>query len=124
MKFSLLGRGRWPRNARCLVMLALALALTACIEADYRPTSSTPTLPAFDGIVEVLKKFPPGEHMMLGTLFIEGGLAVTKATMLNALRSKAAAVGANAIVMQGKLRSTKGPQGTRTKLAAWAIRKP
>ena len=39
-------------------------------------------------------------------------------------QKKAAAIGANAIVMQGKLRTSKGPDGTRTKIAAFAIRKP
>ena len=124
MKISLLSGSSRARGAKCLAALALALTLTACIEADYRPTSGTPTLPAYEGAVEVLKNFPPGEHLMLGTLFIEGGIAVTEATMLNALRKKAAAVGANAIVMQSKMRVSKGPEGTRTKLAAWAIRKP
>ena len=61
---------------------------------------------------------------MLDTLFVEGGLAVGKPTMLKALREKAAAIGANAIVMQGKLRTSKGPNGMRTKLAAFDIRKP
>lgn len=112
------------RGLQWLACIGLAVLLTACIEADYRPTSSAPTLPPFTGTVDVLKAFPRGEHVMLGTLFIEGGLAVTEDTMMNALRKKAAAIGANAIVMQDKLRTNKGPEGTRTKLAAWAIRLP
>ncbi len=115
---------RIRRSGKWLASIGLAIALTACIEADYRPTSSAPVLPPFTGTVDVLKAFPRGEHLMLGTLFIEGGLAVTEDTMMNALRKKAAAVGANAIVMQDKLRAYKGPEGTRTKLAAWAIRLP
>ena len=115
---------RSPNRGKRLVIMAMALTLAGCIEADYRPSSNSPALPPFDGPVEVLKKFPPGEHLVLGTLFVEGGLAVGESTMLKALREKAAAIGANAIVMQGKLRTSKGPDGTRTKIAAFAIRKP
>ena len=115
-----------PRGlvAAVLWLPLVALLLGGCKGVDYRPTSTAPKLPPYTGTVEVLKKFPPGEHIMLGTLFVEGGLAVQESTMLSSLRKKAAAVGANAIVLQGKLRANKGPQGTKTKLAAWAIRVP
>jgi hypothetical protein len=92
-----------------------------CAQPDFTRTESAPQLPAYTGKVSVLKQFPYDGYVLIGTIFVRGGLTVSEQKMRKSLREKSAAQGANAIVMQGKLRTLGGDNGSDTQLAAWAI---
>ena len=56
-------------------------------------------------------------------VFVEGVLLTKDASMVASVKKKAAENGADAVVMQSKIKVFKKPDGNTTKkLAAWAIR--
>ena len=112
---------------RCLIRtLALAGALLAgCSTAEFNRNASAPDYPPYDGEVAVLTELPPaGQFERLGVGVATGGDAGTRSALLRSLKKKAAAGGANAIMLQRDEVKELGTQGvgTQTKLAAWALR--
>ncbi len=106
--------------------LALAGALLAgCSTAEFNRNASAPDYPPYDGEVAVLTELPPaGQFERLGVVVATGGDAGTRNALLRSLKKKAAAGGANAIMLQRDEVKELGTQGvgTQTKLAAWALR--
>lgn len=113
---------RTPRQSFKIVWLLLCTSLlTGCAQPEFTPTASAPTLSPYTGEVRVLKQLPYADYVLLGTIFVRGGLAVSEQKMRASLGTQAATKGANAIVMQSKLRRLDGDKGSDTQLSAWAI---
>ena len=105
-------------------MLAVAL-LAGCTSAEFNRNASAPAYPPYEGEVAVLTELPPaGQFERLGVVVATGGDAGTRKALLRSLKRKAAASGANAIMLQrDELREVRTTGvGTQTKLAAWALR--
>ena len=113
-----------PLSLRTLA-LAAATLLAACTSAEFNRNASAPSYPPYKGEVAVLTELPPADQFeRLGVVVATGGDAGTESSLLRALKKRAAASGANAIMLQhDKVRElgTRGV-GTQTKLAAWALR--
>ncbi len=80
--------------------------------------------PPYEGDVRVLENLPPSsQYKRVGVVFVEGVLLTKDASMVASVKKKAAANGADAVVMQSKIKVIKNSDGSTTKkLAAWAIR--
>ncbi|MEM7405410.1 MAG: hypothetical protein AAF458_08970 [Pseudomonadota bacterium] len=104
-----------------LMIVCAAVLAAACANTDFQPSSSAPKLPPYTGEVRVMQQFPYGEYVMLGTIFATGAVTVSEIKVRRSLLKQAAAQGANAVVLQGKLRTVESADGTEKKLAAWAI---
>jgi hypothetical protein len=80
--------------------------------------------PPYEGDVRVLENLPPSnQYKRVGVVFVEGVLLTKDASMVASVKKKAAASGADAVVMQSKIKVIKNSDGSTTKkLAAWAIR--
>ncbi|MEM7504448.1 MAG: hypothetical protein AAF417_20590 [Pseudomonadota bacterium] len=102
-------------------VLTAMLLLTGCANTDFQRASTAPKLPPYTGEVRVMKQFPYGEYVMIGTVFATGAITVSEGKVRRSLIKQAAAQGANAVVLQGKLRTVESAGGTEKKLAAWAI---
>lgn len=109
--------------ARALLALALA-TLGACSGVQFRPATTPVELEPFTGEVRVLERLPqPSEYIPVGVATADGVFLTKEADMLAALKREAAAHGANAVVLQGKMQVTRTAAGGHDKkLAAWAIR--
>lgn len=117
-------RGRLGRLSAVL-MAALIVAISGCASpARFQPASGTEKFPSYEGEVRVLENLPlPDQYTRVGVVFIEGVLLTKEASMVAALKKKAAANGADAVVMQSAIKVIKNSDGSTTKkLAAWAIR--
>jgi len=78
----------------------LALFLAGCGSTDLVPTGNT-HYPPWGGLVQVLDKPPAVNYIRLGMLTAHGGWADTETAMIETLKSAAAKVGANAVVLLG-----------------------
>lgn len=107
-----------------LTPVLVAVVLTACSQAQFRPATTSVKLEPYTGEVRVLDRLPPpSQYLLVGVVIAEGVFLTDEATMFEALKKEAAARGANAVVLQGKVKVTKlGGGGEEQKLAAWAIR--
>lgn len=84
---------------RFLPVLLIAAVLTACAHVDVTKTSKgfyDPTNPAD---VDILKTRPEKHYEELGTVTVTGFDADESAKMHNAIREKAAVLGANAVIL-------------------------
>ncbi len=86
------------RHAAAAAILALFLA--GCSGAEFSPNSNV-RYQAWGGLVEVLDKPPPVNYIRIGMITVHGGVADTRAGMIETLKSAAARQGANAIVLMG-----------------------
>lgn len=110
-----------------LAVAVLAAVLSACTPGTrFRPATVPVALAPYAGEVRVLGLLPPqGEYVTVGVVIADGVFLTEEVDMLDALKREAAAHGANAVVLQGKLQVTrKGSGGQEKRLAAWAIRTP
>jgi type IV pilus biogenesis protein CpaD/CtpE len=117
-------RGRVGRSPTVLLVVIMA-ALSGCTSpARFTPASGSGDFPPYKGEVRVLENLPPsGQYKRVGVIIIEGVLLTKEASMVTAIKKQAAANGADAVVMQSKIKVTKDPDGsTRKRLGAWAIR--
>ena len=108
-----------------LLLVVLIGAISACTSpAKFRPASGAEDFPPFEGEVRILENLPPsGVYERVGVVVVEGVLLTKDASMVAAVKQKAAENGANAVVMQSPIKNTKQSDGSTTrKLAAWAIR--
>jgi len=113
------------RHPACLLgAFVLAAALGACAGAEFRPSPTAPAFEPYSGEVKVLGRLPPADRFdRVGVVIAEGVNLTKKSSMLEQLKREAAARGANAVVLQGDVKTTVDSEGgKRKKLAAWAIR--
>ncbi len=117
-------RGRAGRLSTVLMAVVMT-AISGCTSpATFQPTSRSEEFPPYEGEVRVLENLPPSDqYQRVGVVFVEGVLLTKDASMVVSVKKKAAANGADAVVMQSKIKVIKNPDGSTTKkLAAWAIR--
>ena len=115
-------------RAGWLSMVLMALVMTAvsgCTSpATFQPASGSEEFPPYEGDVRVLENLPPSnQYKRVGVVFVEGVLLTKDAAMVASVKKKAGAKGADAVVMQSKIKVIENSDGSTTKnLAAWAIR--
>ena len=116
--------GLASRLAPALVGGLVLIALVACSQARFTPATIPVELEPYTGEVRVLERLPPpNEYVAVGVVIAEGVFLTKQSDMLEDLKRAAARRGANAVVLQGKVKITKtGTGGEEKKLAAWAIR--
>ena len=117
-------RGRAGRLSTVLMAVVMT-AISGCTSpATFQPASRSEEFPPYEGEVRVLENLPPSnQYKRVGVVIVEGVLLTKDAAMVASVKKKAAAKGANAVVMQSKIKVTKNHDGNTTKkLAAWAIR--
>jgi hypothetical protein len=117
-------RARAARWLTLLLVLLIGAAGGCTSPAKFQPATGGEEFPAYEGEVRVLENLPPsGQYKRVGVVVVEGVLLTEDAAMVETLKRKAAAKGADAVVMQSPVKVTKEPDGSTTKrLAAWAIR--
>ncbi len=117
-------RGRAGQLSTVLMAVVIAGVSGCTSPATFQPASRAEEFPPYEGEVRVLENLPPSnQYKRVGVVFVEGVLLTKDASMVASVKKKAAANGANAVVMQSKIKVIKNPDGSTTKkLAAWAIR--
>ncbi len=117
-------RGRAGRLSTVLMAVVIAGVSGCTSPATFQPASRAEEFPPYEGEVRVLENLPPSnQYKRVGVVFVEGVLLTKDASMVASVKKKAAANGADAVVMQSKIKVIKNPDGSTTKkLAAWAIR--
>jgi hypothetical protein len=119
-------RSRARTGRLLMVLMAVVIAgVSGCTSpATFQPASRSEEFPPYEGDVRVLENLPPSDqYKRVGVVFVEGVLLTKDASMVDSVKKKAAANGADAVVMQSKIKVIKNPDGSTTKkLAAWAIR--
>jgi len=116
---------RWVARSATVLLIAFMAPTSGCTSpAKFQPASGSGGFPPYEGDVRVLDNLPPsGQYKRVGVVLVEGVLLTKGADMVAAVKRKAAANGADAVVMQSKIKVIKNPDGsTSKKLAAWAIR--
>jgi hypothetical protein len=119
-------RSRARTGRLLMVLMAVVIAgVSGCTSpATFQPASRSEEFPPYEGDVRVLENLPPSDqYKRVGVVFVEGVLLTKDASMVASVKKKAAANGADVVVMQSKIKVIKNPDGSTTKkLAAWAIR--
>ncbi len=117
-------RGRAGRLSTVLMAVVIAGVSGCTSPATFQPASRSQEFPPYEGEVRVLENLPPSnQYERVGVVFVEGVLLTKDASMVASVKKKAAENGADAVVMQSKIKVFKRPDGNTTKkLAAWAIR--
>lgn len=83
-----------------IVAIAIALSLAACSAVDVTKTAKGSYDPTDPNEIEILKTVPVNkEYFELGVVTATGFSANAVAEMHNAVRAKASALGANAVVL-------------------------
>lgn len=117
-------RGRAGRLSTVLMAVVMT-AISGCTSpATFQPASRSEEFPPYEGEVRVLENLPASsQYKRVGVVIVEGVLLTKDAAMVASVKKKAAAKGADAVVMQSKIKVSKNHDGNTTKkLAAWAIR--
>lgn len=107
------------------VLAILAVTISGCTSpAKFTPASGSEKFPRYEGEVRVLENLPSSDQFQrVGVVIVEGVQLTKDAAMVSAVKKKAAANGANAVVMQAPIKETKDSSGgVHRTLAAWAIR--
>ena len=117
---------RGPRAGPPLtLLLAVIMAvLGGCTSpATFQPALGSEKFPPYEGEVKILENLPAAnQYKRVGVVTVEGVLLTKDSNMVAAIKTLAAEKGANAVVMQGPVKSIKKPDGgTQKRLAAWAI---
>ncbi len=108
-----------------VLLAAFVMVIGGCTSAvKFTPTSGSENFPPYEGKVRVLENLPPsGQFKRVGVIIVEGVLLTKDESMVAAVKEKAAANGADAVVMQSPIKVTKTSDGnTHKELGAWAIR--
>ena len=114
-----------PLDLPLAVLLAVfAAAIGGCTSpAKFQSATGSEDLPPYEGEVRVLENLPASDqYKRVGVVIVEGVLLTKESNMVAAIKEEAAERGANAVVFQSPLKTTKNSDGsTRKRLAAWAI---
>ena len=84
---------------RHLAVAAVAFLFAACANVDVTKTSKGFYSPTDPNTVDILKMRPEKPYEELGTITVTGFDAGDSAKMHNAIRAKAAPLGANAVIL-------------------------
>lgn len=88
------------KNLPLIILFSFVTALfTGCASVDVTKTSSGYNSPTDPNRVEILKTRPERSYTELGTVTVTGFSSREVAKMHNAVRAKAAPLGANAVVL-------------------------
>ncbi len=92
--------------------------------ARFTPATGSENLPPYEGEVRVLENLPSSDQFTrVGVVIVEGVQLTRESDMVAAIKREAARRGADAVVMQGPIKSMKDASGgVQRTLAAWAIR--
>jgi hypothetical protein len=82
-----------------IVLVVFLASLVGCASVDVTKTSQGYFAPTDPNLVEVLKTRPEKSFVELGTITVTGFKSKETAKMHNAIREKAAPLGANAIIL-------------------------
>lgn len=107
--------------ATILTVLGL---LCGCAASEFSPRGDV-RAPPYSGEVVVLERMPAeGTYKALGIVIVRGVALSSDERMFNQLKERAAAQGADAVVLQAPLRTEdNGDGGEKRRLAAYAIRR-
>jgi hypothetical protein len=86
-------------SRRLLAIAAVGSLLTACANVDVTKTSKGFHEPTDANNIEILKIRPDKNYEELGTITVTGFSAAESAKMHNAIRAKAAPLGATAVIL-------------------------
>ena len=105
-------------------IITLVLLLTGCATSSFAP-SSGPRLAPWEGEVTVLTHLPAeGSYRLLGVVTVRGVELTSDERMFDSLKERAAAQGADAVVLQREIRDRPvGKSSDERSLAAYAIRR-
>lgn len=87
------------KKLRFLLPLLLVISLAGCASVDVTKTAAGFYEPTDPNKVEILKTKPDRKFLELGTLTVTGFESSETAKMHNAIRAKAAPLGANAVIL-------------------------
>lgn len=108
--------------ARLLALILVAL-LCACATTEFNPTPGAPQYPPHLGEVTVLNELPQsGSYDSLGIVVVHGVDVTDEEDLIEALQKEAAKRGANAIALQGEVKTRIQRRGNEKVLAAYALR--
>jgi hypothetical protein len=113
------------RNALLALLALLAMTASGCTSpARFTPATGSEKYPPYEGQVRVLENLPPsGQYTRVGVVIVEGVQLTKDSDMVAAVKREAARNGADAVVMQGPIKSMRDASGgVQRTLAAWAIR--
>lgn len=116
----------WNRPLRYVLLFAgLAVVLAGCTGARFQPAAGAKAYPPYRGEVAVLEDFPaPGSFERLGVVVVDGTEQTADARLRARLLEEAARRGANAVVLQGKIKLAPYRDGALQKrLGAFALRR-
>ena len=115
-----------PLAWTAFAVAASLLILSACTDTKFTQNPTSESYPPYAGKVRVLTTLPsPGSFDRVGVVVVRGPESVSDERLLRDLLDEAAAKGANAVVLQGKVRSSPYKDGfTQRQLAAFALRLP
>lgn len=107
-----------------LLLVSILLVFGGCTTAEFTSAPGASIYPAHTGDVRVLEEFPAaGTYERLGIVTVRGVRLSDKSDLVNDLKSEAARRGANAIVLQGDVKSRRSPGGTEELLlGAFALK--
>jgi hypothetical protein len=88
-----------PKSLQIVASFAILTLLVACANVDITKTSSGFHDPTNPNSVEILKTRPALAYEELGVLTVTGFDSSETAKMHNAIRTKASALGANAVIL-------------------------
>mgnify|MGYP001557197388 CR=1 FL=1 len=80
-------------------LIVVGVALSGCASVDITKTASGYYAPTDANVIDVLKTVPDRKYVELGTVTVSGFDASDVAKMHNAVRTKAAALGADAVIL-------------------------
>lgn len=87
------------RLLKTFLCLMLLISLGACAKVDITKTSEGYFDPTNPASVKILKTVPEEAYTELGTVTVSGFKSSDTAKMHNAVRAKAASLGANAVIL-------------------------
>lgn len=105
-------------------VLFLILFIGGCTSVEFNPARGAPSFGAYKGEVKLLDRLPPpGRYQRLGIVIVRGPRATDPEDLLEDLKTEAAKRGADAIVLQGGVKTSSVPGGYIEKsLGAFALR--
>jgi hypothetical protein len=98
---------------RTTILAITACSLFGCATVDVTKTAKGYFPPTNPNNVDILMTVPPRQFVELGTVTVQKFQAAEEAKMHNAVRAKAAPLGANAVILQS--------QGINPNGQRWAI---
>ncbi|MFT5445268.1 MAG: hypothetical protein ACI9DC_000428 [Gammaproteobacteria bacterium] len=107
-----------------VTILTVLGLLCGCASSEFSPRGDV-RAPPYSGEVVVLDRMPAvGRYTMLGIVIVRGVTLSSDERMFDLLKERAAAQGADAVVLQAPLRTEDNADGgEKRRLAAHAIRR-